>query len=257
MFQVSAISAFSDNYIWMIHGSDNQVAVVDPGAAQPVIEALQECGKTLAAILITHHHNDHTGGVNELLERHQVPVYGPENCKYSGITRPLKDADNIELFNRSLSIKTVPGHTLDHICYLNETAGGAQIFCGDTLFLAGCGRVFEGSMGQMLKAMHYFKQLREDTKIYCTHEYSLSNLAFAQSVEPDNLYIQQQIEHCSNLRVEGKPTLPTDIASELLINPFLRCDNPDIQHTAALYSKKTVNSELDTFTVLRNWKNIF
>ncbi|EPJ43512.1 MAG: metallo-beta-lactamase superfamily protein [Osedax symbiont Rs2] len=257
MFQVTSISAFSDNYIWMIHSSDNQVAVVDPGAAQPVIDALQERGKTLAAILITHHHDDHTGGVDQLIEKYQVPVYGPQNCKYSGINRPLKDGDNIELFNRRLSIKTVPGHTLDHICYLNETGSAAQLFCGDSLFLAGCGRVFEGSMLQMLQAMHYFKQLQADTLIYCTHEYSLANLAFAQTVEPDNLYIQQQIEHCSNLRIEGKATLPSNIASELLINPFLRCDNPDIQRTAALYSRKVVDSELDTFTVLRNWKNIF
>ena len=257
MFQVTPISAFSDNYIWMIHSSDNQVAVVDPGAAQPVIDALLAQGKTLAAILITHHHNDHTGGVSQLLEEYQVPVYGPANCKYPGITQPLVDGDNIELFERRLSIKTVPGHTLDHICYFNESSSGAQLFCGDSLFLAGCGRVFEGSMGQMLQAMHYFKQLRADTQIYCTHEYSLANLAFAQTVEPNNLYIQQQIEHCTNLRVEGKPTLPSNIASELLINPFLRCDNTDIQQTAALYSQKAVDSELDTFTVLRNWKNIF
>ncbi|MCJ8300651.1 MAG: hydroxyacylglutathione hydrolase, partial [Pseudomonadales bacterium] len=226
-------------------------------AAQPVIEALKESGKTLAAILITHHHSDHIGGVNELLEQYQVPVYGPENCQFSGISHRLQDGDSIELFQRHLTIKTVPGHNLDHICYLNETEGGAQVFCGDTLFLAGCGRVFEGSMQQMLTAMHYFKQLPADTQVYCTHEYSLANLAFAQTVEPNNLYIQQQIEHCRNLRVEGKPTLPSSIANELLINPFLRCDNLDIQQTATLYSNKTVNCELDTFTVLRQWKNIF
>jgi hydroxyacylglutathione hydrolase len=256
MYQVTPISAFSDNYIWMLSDAEHAV-VVDPGDAEPVIKALQDTGKKLAAILITHHHSDHTGGVDQLVKEYGVTVYGPENSKYKGITKPLNDGESIELFNTQFVVKAVPGHTLDHICYFNQQAQSSQIFCGDTLFLAGCGRVFEGSMQQMLTAMNYFKTLPLQTKVYCTHEYSLSNLAFAQAVEPNNLQIQETIYRCKELREKNIPTLPSTMDVELLINPFLRCEEPSVKEGVVGQSEKELNSDLAVFSALRNWKNNF
>jgi len=261
MFKVTAIPAFNDNYIWMLESpiNTNLVAVVDPGDAQAVIDTLEKSDKTLQAILVTHHHNDHTGGVNELHEKYNIPVYGPENCNFNGITHPLKDLATLNLFNEELQIKAVPGHTLDHISYFlagNEQTS-PQVFCGDTLFLAGCGRVFEGSMQQMLTAMHYFKTLPSSTQIYCTHEYSLSNLAFAAAIEPTNIDIQQQINKCKTLRNNQQITLPTTIDIELRTNPFLRCDQQNVIDSATKFAKKQISSELDVFSCIRKWKNNF
>jgi hydroxyacylglutathione hydrolase len=262
MFKVTAIPAFNDNYIWMLESATNtnQVAVVDPGDAQAVISALEKGNKTLQAILVTHHHDDHTGGVNELYEKYNIPVYGPKNSNFSGITHPLEDLATLSLFGKELQIKAVPGHTLDHITYFlaaKEQTQSPQVFCGDTLFLAGCGRVFEGSMQQMLTAMHYFKELPFNTEVYCTHEYSLSNLTFASAVEPANDDIQRQIKNCNALRNDNQITLPTTIGAELLINPFLRCDQQSVRDSAAKFSQKTLSSELEVFSCIRQWKNIF
>ncbi|MEM5528571.1 hydroxyacylglutathione hydrolase [Gammaproteobacteria bacterium AS21] len=262
MFKVTAIPAFNDNYIWVLESpvDTSQVAVVDPGDAQAVITALKMHNKTLQAILVTHHHDDHTGGVNELREKYDIRVYGPKNCNFSGITHPLEDLATLSLFEKELQIKAVPGHTLDHISYFlaaKEQTQRPQVFCGDTLFLAGCGRVFEGSMQQMLTAMHYFKELPFNTEVYCTHEYSLSNLAFAAAVEPANDDIQQHIKSCTALRNNNQITLPTTIGAELLINPFLRCDQQNVRESAANFAKRTLPSELDVFSCIRQWKNNF
>ncbi len=257
MFNVTPISAFEDNYIWLLQGAADDVAVVDPGDAQVVIAALEKSAKKLTAILITHHHSDHTGGVDELVDKYSVPVYGPKNCKFPGISQPLVDGDLITLFGKTLTVKAVPGHTLDHISYLHSDRQSSQVFCGDTLFLAGCGRVFEGSMQQMLAAMDYFKKLPAATRVYCTHEYSLSNLAFAQSVEPKNQHIADKLVACRGLRAANKSTLPSDIATELLINPFLRCDQLAVKERVSNYSGRSINGELEVFSLLRNWKNVF
>ncbi|EPJ44359.1 MAG: metallo-beta-lactamase superfamily protein [Osedax symbiont Rs1] len=257
MFNVKPISAFEDNYIWLIQGAGSEVAVVDPGDAQVVIRELEKNAKKLTAILITHHHSDHTAGVDELVDRYSVPVYGPKNCKFSAISQPLAEGDQVTLFGKTLIVKAVPGHTLDHISYLYSDRQSSQVFCGDTLFLAGCGRVFEGSMQQMLAAMDYFKKLPPATRVYCTHEYSLSNLAFAQTVEPENQHIAEKLIECRALRAADKPTLPSVIATELLINPFLRCDQLQVIKQVASYADCAVNSELEVFSMLRNWKNVF
>lgn len=241
----------------MLHDHTDSVIVVDPGDAKAVIDQLDKSNKKLSAILITHFHDDHTGGVDELVNKYQVPVYGPHECKFPGITHPLADGSTLQVFDKTLKIKTVPGHTLDHICYVLDDSHNSLVFCGDTLFLAGCGRVFEGTMQQMLNAMDFFKQLPKATKIYCTHEYSLSNLAFAQAVEPNNLAISQQIKRCKNLRALEQPTLPTDIAQELLTNPFLRCHEESVKHSATHFFNRELPNQLDVFTVLRNWKNTF
>lgn len=257
MFDVTPIPAFNDNYIWALSvEGQNQIAVVDPGDATPVENYLHDNGLELAAILVTHHHHDHTGGIQALLSVHDVPVYGPDACQFSGITHPLADGSTISLFGHTLEIRAIPGHTLDHISYFSAT-DKPQIFCGDTLFLAGCGRIFEGTPTQMFDAMAYFKTLPETTEIYCTHEYSLANLKFANAVEPHNTDIDATTIACYQLREEGKPTLPTSIEQERRINPFLRTHSDEVIRSASDFSGRQLNTELEVFTAVREWKNQF
>lgn len=257
MFNVTPIAAFTDNYIWAISTEGSrEVAVVDPGDAAPVEAYLAAHDLHLCAILVTHHHQDHTGGINALLSNRNIPVYGPAHSPYQGITHPLNGGDQLELFGHSLDVHEIPGHTLDHISYFSPS-GTPQIFCGDTLFLAGCGRIFEGSAEQMYAAMCYMRQLPGSTEVYCTHEYSLANLAFAQAVEPDNEAIAQAIAHCQRLRENAQPTLPTTIAQELRINPFLRSDQPDVISAAQTFCGQTLTSGCDVFAATREWKNQF
>jgi len=257
MFQVTPIPAFNDNYIWAIADPQGpRIAVVDPGDATPVRRYLEQHNLNLAAILVTHHHADHTGGVNELARVFDVPVYGPANSPFGGIDRPLTDGDSVELFGRTLNVREVPAHTLDHISYFN--AGEIpQLFCGDTLFLAGCGRLFEGSAAQMQQAMDYFGTLPDDTEIYCTHEYSLSNLAFAAAVEPDNADIQATAERCRALRAEDKPTLPSHIGTEKRINPFMRTGVASVRDSAARHAGKPLADTTETLAAIREWKNSY
>ena len=257
MFNVMPIPAFNDNYIWAltVPGS-NEVAVVDPGDADVVNRYLIENNLQLTTILITHHHQDHTGGVDQLRQQHSVTVYGPARSPFGGITDKLSDGDTIEILGLTLKIKEVPGHTLDHISYY--LAGqDPQVFCGDTLFLAGCGRLFEGTPEQMHQSMEYFRRRPETTQIYCTHEYSLANLAFAAAVEPNNHHITEAIENCTRLRESGQPTLPTDIATEKQINPFLRYSEAPVRQSAELFAGGPLTSEVAIFAMIREWKNQF
>jgi hydroxyacylglutathione hydrolase len=270
MFTVTPIPAFTDNYIWAISAQsvansdssktdaefNNVVAVVDPGDADAVERYLNEHNLSLAAILITHHHNDHTGGVKTLVDSYKIPVYGPKSSPFKGITHPLEDNDQIELFDTTLTIREIPGHTLDHISYCSNTPN-PQLFCGDTLFLAGCGRLFEGTARQMLNAMNYFKQLPKETEVYCTHEYSLGNLAFAAAVEPNNQAITSAIQKCTELRDSDLPTLPTSIAKELSINPFMRTSVQTVIDSASSFGKKNIVCEAEVFAAIREWKNQF
>ena len=257
MFNTTPISAFNDNYIWALISEDKQsVAVIDPGDAAPVEHFLQEQGLTLSAILVTHHHGDHTGGIKALMANRDIPVYGPASSPFSGITHKLTQDEKIELFGNTLEVTEVPGHTLDHISYYcaGETP---QVFCGDTLFLAGCGRIFEGSASQMYTAMQYYLSLPDNTEVYCTHEYSLNNLRFAAAVEPNNPAIAQSIRDCQTLRDQDKPTLPTSIGTEKLINPFLRSEHEAVTISATDFAGKPLPTPLDVFTAVRQWKNGF
>mgnify|MGYP001325965893 CR=1 FL=1 len=257
MFHVTAIPAFNDNYIWALSIPESRdIAVVDPGDAAAVNDYLARNQLNLTTILITHHHQDHTGGVNQLVDEHQAAVYGPANTPFPGIQQPLHSGDSITLFGQKLQIQEVPGHTLDHISYFQE-GDTPQLLCGDTLFLAGCGRLFEGSPAQMLAAMRYFKQLPDDTQVYCTHEYSLANLAFAAAVEPANSDIQNCISHCQTLRQQDSPTLPTSIGAEKQINPFLRTAENSVIKAAEQFSGHKLLSETDVFAAIREWKNQF
>lgn len=257
MFNITPISAFNDNYIWALTTPEsNEIAVVDPGDADKVNRYLEENGLQLSAILITHHHNDHTGGVKQLSAEHSAIVYGPQNSPFDEIENKLKEGDQVELFGQSLQVREVPGHTLDHISYFLD-GNQPQLFCGDTLFLAGCGRLFEGSAEQMHQAMEYFRNLPDATKIYCTHEYSLANLAFAAAVEPTNPAVIEAITQCNQLRESGKPTLPTNIATEKKINPFLRYGEASVKQSAEQFANTSLQTEVSVFGAIREWKNSF
>jgi hydroxyacylglutathione hydrolase len=244
MPNIVPISAFNDNYIWILV-SGKKAIVVDPGDATPVIDYLKQHELRLAAILVTHHHHDHSGGVAELIAYQNVPVYSAKN---------VDESSTIQIKNfPEFRVLQIPGHTLDHLAFYAE----GILFCGDTLFSAGCGRVFEGTMEQMYTSLLKLKSLPVSTKIYCGHEYTLQNLKFAQAVEPNNTAIKNKILAVENLRSENKPSLPALLSEELQINPFLRCDHVDVILAVENRVKKTLTGPAAVFTALREWKNEF
>ncbi|MEF1283025.1 hydroxyacylglutathione hydrolase [Vibrio sp. M250220] len=252
MLNIKSIPAFNDNYIWLIENSDRRCAVVDPGDATPVLTYLKEHELNLEAILITHHHNDHIGGVAELVRQFpSVDVVGPANEPVPTLTHAVDAGDQLELFNEIFFVLGLEGHTSGHIGYV----GDGKLFCGDVLFSAGCGRVFEGTMEQMHNSLNKLAALPEETEVYCAHEYTTSNLAFALAVEPDNSQLQQYRDEVNRLRAQNKPTLPTTIRREKWINPFLRTDQPSVIRSVSNRTSQT--DPLAIFTALREWKNEF
>lgn len=261
MYQLYPVRAFQDNYIWMLQDPKHPglAIAIDPGHSDAVSQWLDQHQLSLAAILVTHHHPDHTGGIDQLAAG-KIPVYGPANSPFQGISHPLKDGDQIELLGQKLSIKAVPGHTLDHIAYYTPVDNGqthCQLFCGDTLFIAGCGRLFEGSAQQMQQAMAFFRTLPDATQVCCTHEYSLANLSFALAVEPDNAAIKSAIERCQQLRNADQPTLPGSIAEERQINPYMRYDQAAVIAAAQQHSGKAVTEASEVLAAIRQWKDSF
>ncbi|MDF2155518.1 hydroxyacylglutathione hydrolase [Vibrio sp. CAU 1672] len=252
MLEIKSIPAFNDNYIWLIQNSDQRCAVVDPGDAQPVLDYLQAYGLTLDAILITHHHNDHIGGVADLVRTFpQVTVVGPKAEPIPTLTHPIEEGDKLELFGEVFLVLGLPGHTLGHIGYV----GAGKLFCGDVLFSAGCGRIFEGTPEQMFQSLSKIAALPDDTEVYAAHEYTASNIAFALAVEPDNEQLRQYRDDVNRLRAQNIATLPTTIGREKWINPFLRTTHADVVKSVA---KRIENSDpVSVFTALREWKNGF
>ena len=227
MLKVTPLRAFRDNYIWLMHGRDPTcVAVVDPGDATPVETALEAGGLTLEAILVTHHHADHTGGIETLLATRDVPVFGPQNERIPDLTVPLAAGDraDLETLGLAFDVLDVPGHTAGHIAFY----GHGALFCGDTLFSAGCGRLFEGTPAQMLASLDALAALPDDTRVYCAHEYTLSNLKFARAVEPENTAIAEYTGRAEQRRRADEPTLPSTLGLERKVNPFLRCDHASV-----------------------------
>lgn len=259
--EITALPAFSDNYIWALRHR-NCVAIVDPGAAAPVLDYLQSTGSTLCAILITHHHADHIGGVNELLRHAKVPVYGPaaEQAKITMLTHALREGDSISIpeLELELCILDVGGHTLGHIAYLGDIDDQPVLFCGDTLFAGGCGRLFEGTPQQMFSSLGKLAILPADTRVYCAHEYTQSNLKFALAVEPGNHALQQRALEVSQLRSEQRPTVPSLLGTELATNPFLRWHAPEVLAAARKFSgNDTLQDPVGIFSAIREWKNVF
>lgn len=254
-----ALPAFADNYLWMLHDGRHAV-VVDPGDAAPVIEALAEADLQLVGILVTHRHPDHVGGLAALQAhprgRH-ARVFGPADTPAQASVEPARDGDRIDLMGLTFTVLHVPGHTLDHLGYVVTPPGGTAIlFCGDTLFSGGCGRLFEGSPGQMHASLQRLAALPDDTRVCCAHEYTLSNLRFARAVEPGNAALADYAAHCADRRERDLPTLPSTIGRERAINPFLRCDQPGVVATAAERGA-AADDPVAVFTALRQWKDHF
>lgn len=259
LMNLLALPAFADNYIWMMHNG-REALVVDPGDASPVNEALKRLGLKLTAILVTHHHGDHTGGLISL-QRDDLPVYGPRSEAIAGVTHPVDEGDTVTWQGLTFEVLSVPGHTRGHIAYVNQAGLGPQdpdpmVFAGDTLFSAGCGRVFDGTIGQLHESVSRLGRLPEVTRVYPAHEYTLSNLRFAQAVEPDNPSLPAYVSRCEALRAAQSPTVPSTIGTERAINPFLRCHEPRVQ-AAALQHGADDTSPPAVFAALRQWKNTF
>ena len=261
--RVLAVPAFADNYLWLIHDGVH-AAVVDPGDAAPILAALAAHHLTLTAILLTHRHADHIGGVPALLAHVDVPVFGPRNEPIPTISVPLQQGDVVDVphLPLRLSVLDVPGHTAGHIAYLYEAAPDAQaarwLFSGDTLFGAGCGRLFDGTAPQLYHSLQQLASLPDDTLVYCAHEYTLANLRFANAVEPGNPALRARTEVDSARRAAGLATVPTTIGLEKATNPFLRVDQPAIaRHLVELGKLAPESSPVDIFTALRLWKNSF
>ena len=253
---VLAIPAFADNYVWLIHDG-KQAAVVDPGDAAPVVAALSAHRLSLVAILLTHHHADHVGGVPALLERFPVPVFGPRGESIATVTVPLAEGDQAAIpeLKLDLSVLDIPGHTRGHIAYVAADQG--WLFCGDTMFAAGCGRLFEGTPAQMVASLAKLAALPDATLMYCGHEYTLANLRFAVEVEPGNRALPERIAREQDKRDRGLPTLPSTIAVEKATNPFLRYREPAILDRLAASGRLSSREPIAAFTALREWKNSY
>ena len=252
MLTISPIRAFSDNYIWLIT-RENQGFVVDPGEPGPVLSALEARGIELAGILVTHHHFDHTGAVDALKAKTRCEVWGPPNSPAGPYEHIVAEGDTVSVLGTDFDVLNVPGHTLDHIAYYSPTQ--QALFCGDTLFVGGCGRVFEGTPPQMRASLEKLSRLPGNTSIFCAHEYTLANLRFARLVEPENAELRDFLATCEQKREQNEPTVPSTISVELSCNPFLRWGSPDIRKTLEATGRLVDDSPDGIFTAVREWKN--
>ena len=253
------IPVLDSNYIWLLRSNqpqDRGAWVIDPGEAQPVEDYLEAQGLNLAGILITHHHWDHTNGLPKLLKRHPVPVYGPNSVQ--AVTHPLTEGGCFSLADADWEVLAVPGHTVDHLAYLardQDQTQALRLFCGDALFAGGCGRLFEGTPAMALASLHKLASLPGTTGVYCTHEYTVKNLQFALSVDPDNPAVRERLAQVKHLRDTGRPSLPSTIALERQTNPFLRSSDPAIRGRLEAWSGRNLTTEVDTFAELRQSKD--
>jgi len=254
LIDVIPLPAFRDNYIWCLQRGADAV-VVDPGDATQVRKHLESGARRLVGILVTHHHADHTGGVAELAAEYNVPVFGPATEAIPARTHALHEGDTVQLpeLGLTLAVIDVPGHTAGHIAY----HGHGMLFCGDTLFSAGCGRLFEGTPAQMLASLDKLAALPPETRVYCTHEYTTSNLRFAKAADPRNPAVDARLDQTRAALEAGKPSLPSTLGVELTFNPFLRADDPAVASVAALHAGHPMPDRLAVFTELRSWKDVF
>ena len=258
MLEIIPLPALKDhyNYIWLLKNkASNHVAIVDPGEAGPLLDLIEFEKLIPIAILITHRHWDHVDGIPEITEKYDVPVYTPKTEKVKGSTHPVGEGDTVSLpeLDLTLTILDVPGHTSGAIAYYAD----GMVFSGDTLFAAGCGRIFEGTPPQMHTSLSKFKTLPDDTLLYCGHEYTVSNLQFAATVEPENTLIQECLSQAKETREKGLPTVPTTLKIEKQTNPFLRCEQLDVIEAAEKISGRKLNEAHEVFAAVRSWKDTF
>jgi hydroxyacylglutathione hydrolase len=254
MLSVEPIRAYDDNYIWLVSTNEGSI-VIDPGESNKIIDLMKKNKINLEGILITHHHFDHTNGLQDLIDKKKLDVYGPNN-NINGINKIVCESDDFNIIGIDFEVIEMPGHTLDHIGFYAFNDGNPILFCGDTLFAGGCGRIFEGTFKQMHEALNKISKLPKNTKIYCGHEYTLSNLKFALEVEPNNKKLKDEYANVEKLVSSNKPSLPSTLEKELNINPFLRCHIPIVQKK--INEKfNIIGTELDIFTAIRKWKDTF
>lgn len=253
---ITPLPAFKDNYIWLLtRGSE--AAIVDPGDAAPVIRTLEQQQLRLTAILATHHHADHVGGLMTLKQRYQATAYGPARENVSGLDHRLATGDKIDVLGARFEVIDIPGHTAGHIAFYAEALQPPVVFCGDTLFACGCGRLFEGTPEQMLASLDTLGALPAATRVYCGHEYTVANIRFALEVEPNNRELQTRAAAATAMRKRGEPTLPSTIGLELATNPFMRCDTPSVRAAASGISRGAGVARVPTFAAIRSWKDGF
>ncbi|RLA05556.1 MAG: hydroxyacylglutathione hydrolase [Gammaproteobacteria bacterium] len=256
MLNIHAVPSFNDNYIWLIQSPDNQqVIIIDPGDATPVINELTDRQLEPVAILVTHHCHDHVNGIPALVKRYDIPVYGPAKESVPLLTHPLMAIKSLHIGKNipNIEVLDTPGHTAGHISFVI----GDCLFPGDTLFGAGCGRLHNGTAEQLFHSLQQFSTLPAQTKVYCAHEYTETNLRFAITVEPDNVAILQRIKETSRIRQQNLPSLPSTLGLELATNPFLRCNQAEVITSAQQFSGKTLHTAVEVFTTLRLWKDQF
>ena len=254
MLSIEPIKAFTDNYIWLVSTNEGSI-LIDTGESKNIQKLIDNKTIDLKGILITHHHYDHTNGLSELVKINELEVYGPVN-NIDGINHRLTDKDKISIIGIDFDVISIPGHTLDHIGFYSANANNPILFCGDTLFAGGCGRIFEGTYEQMFHALKKITKLPTNTNIYCGHEYTLSNLKFALEADDTNKELIEEFKKVENKINSNIPSLPTTLDKELKVNPFLRCDNINIQNKI-IEKFKVSNNELEVFTALRKWKDNF
>lgn len=259
MLTAQGVAAFEDNYIWLIRNPEGpQVAIVDPGDATPILDIIRTQQLEPVAILITHHHWDHTGGIGELLANYPMSVYGPSQETIPHITHPLEGGDTVKLpaLDATFEVLDVPGHTAGHIAYYCANPGGqGMLFCGDTVFAGGCGRLFEGTAEQMQNSLSRIAALPDDTLVYCAHEYTEANLVFARIAEPENDALRERQLEVQQQRRQRLPTVPSLLGVEKATNPFLRYNEPSIIRAAEGFAGRSLNTPADVFGTVRHWKD--
>ncbi|MCG8380358.1 MAG: hydroxyacylglutathione hydrolase [Proteobacteria bacterium] len=256
MLEIIPFPALKDNYIWLLKNkASKHIAIVDPGEAGPLLKLIKTEQLNPIAILITHHHWDHVNGIADIVEIHDIPVYSPKTESVNCSTNPVGEGDIVSLPELELEFRllNVPGHTSGAIAYYNDK----YVFSGDTLFTAGCGRLFEGTPPQMHASLSKFKSLPDETLLYCGHEYTVANLQFAQTVEPDNPAIQERLNKARQTRKNNQSTVPATLAIEKQTNPFLRCEEPDVIQAAERYAGSKLGNSTEVFGAIREWKDNF